>query len=87
MSTSNGIEGEFGVGKPDERVFRHALASCGVDPAETWMVGDNIEADIVTPRALGMHTVWVDAASGGLPADASVQPHRVIRAIGELLER
>ena len=28
------IEGEFGCGKPDERVFRHALTSCGVDPHE-----------------------------------------------------
>ena len=80
------IEGEFGCGKPDERVFRHALTSCGVDPGETWMVGDNYDADIVTPHGLGMHTVWVDAASGGLPADAAVRPHRVIRAIGELLE-
>lgn len=80
------IEGEFGCGKPDERVFRHALAACGVDPHETWMVGDNLEADIVTPHALGMHTVWVDAAAGGLPTDAAVRPHRVIRAIGELLE-
>jgi len=33
-----------------------------------------------------MHTVWVDAASSGLPADAIVRPHRVIRAIEELLE-
>jgi putative hydrolase of the HAD superfamily len=67
-------------------VFRHALAACGVEPTETWMVGDALDADIATPLALGIHTVWVDAASRGLPADAAVRPHRVIRAIGELLE-
>jgi putative hydrolase of the HAD superfamily len=80
------IEGEFGAGKPDERVFRHALASCGVDPARTWMVGDNIEADIATPRRLGMHTVWVDEAGAGVPRGAPAQPHRIIRAVRELLD-
>lgn len=79
------IEGEFGAGKPDERVFRHALASCDVRPDEAWMVGDNLEADIATPQRLGLHTVWVNAAADGLPADAPVTPHRTIRHIGELL--
>ena len=79
------IEGEFGCGKPDQRVFHHALAACNVDPADTWMVGDNHAADIVTPHALGMHTVWVDETGAGLPAHASVRPHRVIRAIAELI--
>ena len=50
------IEGEFGCGKPDERVFRHALSSCGCEPRAAWMVGDNIHADIETPLRLGMHT-------------------------------
>lgn len=79
------IEGEFGAGKPEERVFRHALTSCGVDAAETWMVGDNLEADIATPRQLGMHTIWVDAEGAGLPPDAPATPHRTIRVIEELL--
>jgi putative hydrolase of the HAD superfamily len=80
------IEGEFGCGKPDERVFRHALSSCGIEPAQAWMVGDNLEADVVTPHTLGMHTIWVDEAGSGVPAGAPVTPHRVIRRIGELLE-
>jgi putative hydrolase of the HAD superfamily len=79
------IEGEFGTGKPDERVFRHALASCGVEPERTWMIGDNIEADIATPRRLGMHTIWVDEAGNGVPRAAPAQPHRIIRAVRELL--
>ena len=80
------IEGEFGVGKPDERVFRHALASCRVDPSRTWMVGDNLEADIATAHRLGMHTIWVDEAGTGVPADAAARPHRTIRAVRELLD-
>lgn len=79
------IEGEFGTGKPDERVFRHALAATGADPAATWMVGDNLEADIATPLRLGMHTVWIDEPGAGLPATAPCTPHRTIRSIAELL--
>jgi putative hydrolase of the HAD superfamily len=78
------IEEEFGVGKPDERVFQHALQACGSDPEATWMVGDNLEADIAPALSLGMHTVWVDGEGGGLPAEAAIRPHRVVRAIQEL---
>jgi putative hydrolase of the HAD superfamily len=79
------IEGEFGCGKPDERVFRHALASCGVDPIRAWMVGDDLDADIAPALALGMHAVWVDAEGAGLPGESAVRPHRTVRAIAELL--
>lgn len=79
------IEGEFGAGKPDERVFRHALSTVGCDPEQTWMVGDSLEADIATPHRLGMHTVWVDAESRGLPEAAPVRPHRIVRSIAELV--
>lgn len=79
------IEGEFGCGKPDERVFVHAMASCGVEPGDTWMVGDYIEADIVTPVRLGMHAVWVDGGGYGLPAGSAATPHRIVRSIAELV--
>jgi len=78
------IEGEFGVGKPDERVFRHALEACASKPETTWMIGDNLEADIAPAVSLGMHAVWVDGHGLGLPEDAPVRPHRVVRAISEL---
>lgn len=79
------IEGEFGWGKPDERVFRHALQAVSCEPGQAWMIGDSLEADILTPHRLGMHTVWVDASGEGVPADAIVQPHRTIRSIALLL--
>jgi putative hydrolase of the HAD superfamily len=90
------IEGEFGVGKPDERVFRHALAACGVGAPGTWMVGDSLEADIAPAVRLGMHAVWIDArgaidgAGGAAPVEAlrgageDGRPHRVIARIDQL---
>jgi putative hydrolase of the HAD superfamily len=33
------IEGEFGVGKPDARVYHAAMSALGSVPSDTWMVG------------------------------------------------
>jgi putative hydrolase of the HAD superfamily len=80
------IEGEFGLGKPDERVFRHALYTTGVAAAEAWMIGDSLEADIATPLRLGMRTFWIDVEGVGLAPDAAVRPHTNLRSVGGKLE-
>lgn len=79
------IEGELGIGKPDERAFRHALQQLGVVPQDTWMVGDNLEHDIAPARALGMTGVWVDWQGTGLPERSVVRPDRVVMGIRELV--
>ncbi|MBI2887730.1 MAG: HAD family hydrolase [Chloroflexi bacterium] len=79
------IEGEFGAGKPDPRVYRAALDTLRVGPEATWSVGDNLEWDIAAPQRLGLFGVWVDAAGGGLPQDTGVCPDRIVRSIRELL--
>jgi len=78
------IEGEFGCGKPDARVYRAALDGVRATPAQTWFVGDNLEWDIAAPQRLGLFTVWVDNARSGLPAEAAVRPHRIVNALAEL---
>jgi putative hydrolase of the HAD superfamily len=80
------IEGEFGFGKPDPRVYRHALSSLGVAPADTWMVGDNLEWEVAVPKRLGLTCVWVDRHGRGLPPDFDPAPDRVIRRLAELRE-
>jgi putative hydrolase of the HAD superfamily len=79
------IEGEFGCGKPEEAVYRHALAALRARPEEAWMVGDNLEWDVAAPQRLGLRGVWVDAPGQGLPVPAAVVPHRIIRAFPELV--
>lgn len=80
------VEGEFGTGKPDLAVYHHALSVLGVAPHDAWMVGDNLEWEVVVPQQLGMKGIWVDFAGKGLPPDSPVQPDRIIRFISELLE-
>ena len=79
------IEGEFGVGKPDERVYRHALATLATEPEDAWMVGDNLEWEVATPQRLGLRGIWVDWAGIGLPEWMGVRPDRIVRSISELV--
>ena len=79
------IEGEFGCGKPEEAVYRHALAALGARPEDAVMVGDHLEWDVGAPQRLGVVGVWVDGAGTGLPEPCAVVPHRIIRAFPELL--
>ena len=71
------VEGEMGVGKPEEVVYRYALSKLGVKAEEAWMVGDNLEWDVLAPQRLGLRGVWVDAPGQGLPKACSVRaaPH------------
>ena len=79
------IEGEFGCGKPETRVYREALRRLGVEPEGVWMVGDHLEWDVLAPQRLGLTGVWIDREGAGLPADAQARPHRIIGSLSELL--
>ena len=79
------IEGEHGFGKPEERAYLHALAALDVAAADTWMVGDNLEWEVVAPQRLGIHAIWHDVAGEGLPEGSEVRPDRVITSLHELL--
>jgi putative hydrolase of the HAD superfamily len=79
------IEGEHGFGKPEEQAYRHAMAALGVKPDETWMVGDNLEWEVVAPQRLGIYAIWYDGHGVGLPPDSPVRPDRIIRSLPELL--
>ena len=78
------VEGESGVGKPDERMYRRALEALAAEPSEAWMVGDNLEWEVMVPQRLGMAGIWVDFRGEGLPPGSPVRPDRIIRALTEL---
>ena len=79
------IEGEHGFGKPDERAYLHAMQTLGVTASETWMIGDNLEWEVVAPQRLGIYAIWIDVHGDGLPPDSTVKPDRIIRSLTELL--
>jgi putative hydrolase of the HAD superfamily len=79
------IEGEHGFGKPEERAYIHAMEVLGVAPHETWMVGDNLEWEVVAPQRLGIYAIWHDGYGVGLPSDSAIRPDRIIGRLSELL--
>jgi putative hydrolase of the HAD superfamily len=79
------IEGEHGFGKPEERAYTHAMKALGVEPGVTWMVGDNLEWEIVAPQRLGIYAIWYDGYATGLPPGCRIRPDRIIRSLPELL--
>jgi len=81
------IEGDFGTGKPEGRVFQHVLGKLNVKAGNTWMVGDNLHFDIGGGQAAGLYTIWVDWQGLGLPETAPVRPDRIVHSIAELREQ
>jgi hypothetical protein len=78
------IEGEHGFGKPEERAYNHAMEVLGVGPHETWMVGDNLEWEIMAPQRLGIYAIWHDGYGVGLPPNSPIRPDRIIRRMSLL---
>ena len=79
------IEGEFGQGKPELAVYRHALERVGCEAGDAWMVGDNYEWEVVAPQKLGMCGIWYNPFDVEIPPHAT-RPTRVIKRLSELVE-
>jgi putative hydrolase of the HAD superfamily len=71
-----------GFSKPDERIFERALAAVEARPGETWMVGDNLDADLRPAHRIGMGTCWLAPPERAGPGDFS--PTRRIARFTEL---
>jgi HAD superfamily hydrolase (TIGR01662 family) len=75
---------EMGMVKPDPRVFTHACAVLGSEPARTAMVGDRYDRDITGAHEAGLFTVLVDVHAIPIP-DGAVPPDAVVPAIAAVL--
>ncbi len=76
------VEGAFGAGKPDPRVYREALRLLSVRADETVMVGDNLVWDVAGAQACGIRGVWHNLYRK--PLAAGMRPDAIISDIGEL---
>ena len=59
------IEGEAGVGKPELKAYEIAMEKLNVLATETWMVGDNIDWEVIAPQKLGIFSIWRDPRGYG----------------------
>ena len=65
---------EFGIGKPDPRIFHAAAEVAGVAPHEVLHIGDDALLDGVGALDAGMQLAWVNRA-GHLWEHAPLVPH------------
>ena len=67
-----------GVKKPDPRIFGMALELAKAEPGRSLMIGDNLQADILGAKQLGMHV---------LHFNSNREPeHEICRTIYDLIE-
>lgn len=66
--------------KPDNRIFAHALETAGVDPKDSVMIGDSLEADIRGAERAGIDQVYFNPKGKG----HDFNPTFEIRALHEL---
>jgi HAD superfamily hydrolase (TIGR01549 family) len=58
---------EVGLPKPHPRIFEVALERLGSQPAETVMMGDNWQADVVGALAVGIRPLWLNRTGAVRP--------------------
>ncbi len=51
---------DAGVLKPDNRIFKYALEKAGAGQAESIMIGDILEVDILGARAAGLDQIYLN---------------------------
>ena len=74
---------EFGVGKPDARIFHAAADAAGVRADEVLHVGDDIDLDMVGALGAGMQGAWLNR--GGLVwSHATLRPHVTVASLTDL---
>ncbi len=68
---------EFGVGKPDPRIFHAAAAAAGVPPEAVLHVGDDAHLDAVGALGAGLQAAWLNRP--GAPWEhAPLHPHTTV---------
>ncbi len=76
------IEEEFGVEKPNPRIFLAALEQLHLGAHEAWMIGDDPARDIAGAQQVGIFAVWCDFTRRELPD--TIRPDWIIHDLSEV---
>jgi HAD superfamily hydrolase (TIGR01458 family) len=74
------------LGKPSPAFFGLALEALDAEPELTWMVGDDLEADVAGAKSCGLKTILVRTGKFRESAldDALVKPDAVVDSLSEV---
>jgi HAD superfamily hydrolase (TIGR01549 family) len=74
---------EFGVGKPDARIFHAAAAAANVAPGQVLHIGDDATLDALGAIQAGMQAAWLNR--GDQPWPHPQEPHVTLAHLSELV--
>lgn len=74
---------EYGVAKPDARIFHAAAGKAGVAADDVLHVGDDAALDVIGALGAGMQTVWVNRVQHAW--SHTQQPHHTVENLAELV--
>lgn len=65
---------DYGIRKPDTRLFQLALARAGLTPENVWYCGNDFRKDVAASRAAGLFPVWYLGRMEGDRKDPAPEP-------------
>jgi haloacid dehalogenase superfamily, subfamily IA, variant 3 with third motif having DD or ED/haloacid dehalogenase superfamily, subfamily IA, variant 1 with third motif having Dx(3-4)D or Dx(3-4)E len=74
---------EFGIRKPDSRIFHRAATLLHMQPQECLYVGDSYANDVIGAKNAGMQACWLNRDAQKIP-DEKIKPDLVITKLAEL---
>ena len=75
---------EFGVGKPDARIFYAAAGAVDVNPANVLHIGDDAGLDVLGALNAGMQTAWLNRE--GSAWSHAETPHITVTSLTQLCD-
>lgn len=77
-----------GVYKPAPAAFEHILGQLGVQPSETWYVGDHLYDDVRGGNDVGLTTVWINRTGATVGPDDATPAIEIndLRELAELID-
>ena len=77
------LSDEIGINKPDRRLFDYALEVTHSQAADTLMIGDNYDADILGAMQAGWGQIYFDRNHRGITAQ---EPQHTVHALREVMD-
>jgi HAD superfamily hydrolase (TIGR01509 family) len=74
----------FGIRKPDSRIFHEASSQLDCQPRECLYIGDSFLNDIIGARNAGMYACWYNPGSLAIP-ESDIIPDIEIKSLDEII--
>jgi FMN phosphatase YigB (HAD superfamily) len=78
------ISASLRIRKPKADIFLKALNDLNLTPAETVFIGNSVDADVIGPRSVGIHTIHVRRQPP--EHDLTVNPDATVTSLSEAVE-